>query len=320
MQAKRGAHRFGSAPCARAVVPLNGNDNPVYTSATIRAAIAVDTHPNIHIHQIFYNEATRAQVDPGFIPLDNTANPRPDWYEFWVMLDFLRNNALEPGHWYGFVSPNFHVKTTFRSPFVKSVIAGLPDRVDALVVPTFFDQTALFLNQFEQGETLHKGLIPASEAFLRPLGYNLARLVSHSSNSTYSNFVIGRPSYWQQWKELAEKFFAYCEAPGSPLGTQLTTYRDGDAETSPMKVFIQERLASVILAFGGLVSAGIDLGDKAVIVDYEWRSKPRLRRLQAMDHLKQAYCLTPDPIFLQAFARLRDGIGSLPKPPQQTAT
>jgi hypothetical protein len=25
------------------------------------------------IHQIFYDERTRAQLDPGFLPLDNTA-------------------------------------------------------------------------------------------------------------------------------------------------------------------------------------------------------------------------------------------------------
>ena len=43
----------------------------------------------IHIHQIYYNEQTRAQLDPGYIPLDNTDNPRPEWYEFWVIKQFF---------------------------------------------------------------------------------------------------------------------------------------------------------------------------------------------------------------------------------------
>jgi len=279
----------------------------------------LEMHPNIHIHQIFYNDETRAALDPGFIALDNTANERPDWYEFWVILSFLRTNRLEPGHWYGFISPSFGRKTMMSADYVTKVVAGLDDSVDALVLPTFFDQIALFVNQFEVGETVHTGLIAASEAFLRPLGYNLAQLVSHSSNSAYSNYVIAKPAYWRKWQNLAERFFAYCEAPGSPLGSKLTTYQDAHANTTPMKVFIQERLSSVILFFEGFACAGIDLGDKAQILDDHWRTKPRLRRLQVLDHLKQAYCASREPIYLQAFSKLRESIWSLPGPPRQRA-
>ena len=37
---------------------------------------------NIKIFQIFYNEATKNSNDPGFLPLDNMENPRPDWREY----------------------------------------------------------------------------------------------------------------------------------------------------------------------------------------------------------------------------------------------
>ena len=50
-----------------------------------------------YIYQIYYDEASRAALDPGFLPLDNTANLRPDWYEFHVIKKFLENNHLEPG-------------------------------------------------------------------------------------------------------------------------------------------------------------------------------------------------------------------------------
>ena len=48
----------------------------------------------IFVYQIYYNEATFSQVMPGFIPLDNRENLRPDLYEFYVMLNYLRNNKL----------------------------------------------------------------------------------------------------------------------------------------------------------------------------------------------------------------------------------
>ena len=69
----------------------------------------------IHIHQIYYNEKTAAQLDPGFIALDNTSNERPDWFELWPILNFLRNTPLQDGHWYGFLSPGFFSKTALRA-------------------------------------------------------------------------------------------------------------------------------------------------------------------------------------------------------------
>ena len=32
----------------------------------------------VHLYQIAYSEASRAQVQPGYALLDNLANPRPD--------------------------------------------------------------------------------------------------------------------------------------------------------------------------------------------------------------------------------------------------
>ena len=37
----------------------------------------------IYAYQIYYSEQTRDALDPGFLPLDNLANPRPDWREYW---------------------------------------------------------------------------------------------------------------------------------------------------------------------------------------------------------------------------------------------
>jgi hypothetical protein len=46
------------------------------------------------IYQIYYNIETQKKILPGFIPLDNTKNLRPDWFEFWVILNFLRKRTV----------------------------------------------------------------------------------------------------------------------------------------------------------------------------------------------------------------------------------
>jgi len=50
--------------------------------------------PRTHIFQIYYSNATREALDPGFVPLDNIRNERPDWREYWPIRRHLLNNSL----------------------------------------------------------------------------------------------------------------------------------------------------------------------------------------------------------------------------------
>lgn len=77
---------------------------------------------SLNIYQIFYDSETRNKILPGFIPLDNTSNLRPDWFEFLVILNFLNTNELKDDDWYGFLSPKFFEKTGINSDFVINII------------------------------------------------------------------------------------------------------------------------------------------------------------------------------------------------------
>ncbi|MGH6690087.1 MAG: hypothetical protein ACREF4_05335 [Gammaproteobacteria bacterium] len=48
----------------------------------------------IRAFQIFYNEETRAALDPDFEPLDNSRHQRRDWYEYWPIREFLLTKQL----------------------------------------------------------------------------------------------------------------------------------------------------------------------------------------------------------------------------------
>ena len=69
-----------------------------------------------NIFQIYYDDDSYDKLEMGFIPLDNS-DGRPDWYEFWAILNYLKNNKLEDGEWYGFLSPRFSEKTGFNSRY-----------------------------------------------------------------------------------------------------------------------------------------------------------------------------------------------------------
>ena len=196
---------------------------------------------NILIYQIFYDDASRAKLDPQFIGLDNCANQRPDWFEFWPIRNFLLNNELEENSWYGFLSPNFSTKTGFSADFVKKIIFDFNDKSDVALFTHSWDQLAYFLNPFEHGESWHPGLMQESQKFIDfiGLGVDLKTLVTFNAISIYSNYIIAKPSFWKKWLTLANQFFDYAESDLSDLGKLTTSYGYQDNQVS-MKTFIQE--------------------------------------------------------------------------------
>src|SRR6478752_9593069 len=171
------------------------------------------------IRQIFYDEATRRQLDPGFVPLDNTANLRPDWFELSVIRDFLLRASLQEDTWYGFLSPKFRHKTGLGSAEVNAFLRGCDASADVALFSTGWDQISFFLNPFEQGEFWHPGMADLSQEFLAHCGVDLdvRRYVSHTGNTVYSNFVVARPAFWRDWLVLANKLFDLAEGGSTDL-------------------------------------------------------------------------------------------------------
>ena len=269
----------------------------------------------INIQQIFYDSASQAMLDGGFNPLDNSANPRPDWYEFYPILNYLRQNALEENTWYGFLSPKFGMKTGLTSQIVRDVLTAHDAHADVALFSTAWDQIAFFENQFEQGEFWHPGISRAAQDFFDAINepIQLNQLVTHSLTSVFSNFVIAKASYWRAWHALAEQLWEYTEAatPNSSI-IALTNYAT-ETKHTPMKVFVQERLAPVVLSKNQFRTITLDISANAPIWDRMFAPHPTTRRsLQACDLLKQKYTQTGDRTFLEAFRKLRQTIPLVP--------
>ncbi|RKP45609.1 hypothetical protein [Trinickia fusca] len=202
----------------------------------------------IEIHQIYYSEDTRAQVDPGFIPLDNCGQ-RPDWREYWPIRKFLLSNTLDENTRYGFFSPKFHGKTKLDSAATKAFIDSAPRDADVIAFSPFFDQGAVHLNVFEQAATNHPGIWSIFESVLSLLapGVDPHTVLMDSRHSIFCNYFVATPAFWRRWLEKCEVLFAIAEANNSALAAQLNgpiTYGHGFV---PAKVFIIERMVSLLL-------------------------------------------------------------------------
>lgn len=206
----------------------------------------------LHIHQIYYDAASHAMLDPGFIPLDNSTDTRPDWYEFWAIRKYLLTHELQEDHWYGFLSPKFAAKTGLTSQHVFRFLEQIDSQgADVGLVLCHFNEIALYWNCFEQGDRIHPGLTEATEQWLSESGINpnIRNIVNHTNNFTYCNYVIAKEKYWKDWLKLADALLTTTDKKTSILTTRLNaqTRHAGKDRSVPMKVFVQERFPSIIL-------------------------------------------------------------------------
>lgn len=263
------------------------------------------------IYQIFYDQESRKNLDAGFIPLDNTINERPDWYEFWVIRNYLLQNKLEEDRWYGFLSPSFLMKTGVRSKDVHDLLTEVDGRCDVILISYGWDQISYFLNCFEQGEFWHPGLVHSCESFFQASGieFEMNNYVGSTQNTVFSNFVFGKRNYWEKWLSLANSLFSYFEfrdVPSSKQTSALTTTYGSGERLAPMKAFIQERLAPVVLASEKFRVLAADVSANLPVFDRLFLDNSRTRHLlHTCDIMKQQYCSSRDARYLEMYWKIR---------------
>lgn len=270
----------------------------------------MNTQDCAHIHGfvIGYSPDTYASVQPPFEPLDNRANPRPDWQEYWPIRQHLLNTPLVDEHYYGFLSPRFSEKIGLSPSQIVEYIAGLPADTDVVLFCPQPDMGAFFLNVFDQNELFDPGFKEAAQSFCNfaELGVDLPQLVMDARNTVFSNYFFAKPAFWRRWMAVCEVLFNTCE--NLPHIAKLhgwldaTTYRDGIQR----KVFLLERIASLLL-----------------VTDKHWRvqahnpflfaySASRLNQFPdkaiLADALKIAYSETRNPLYLQQFSNVIESV------------
>jgi len=217
----------------------------------------MDCKQTIELYQIFYNDETRAAVRPELIPLDNCEGPH-GWFEFWPILNFLRENELSENVWYGFFSPKFPEKARVSLEEVFSLVSKNPCAEVALVSYRW-KLLATQLNPWLSGERNHPGLLRCSERFLSSIGHrlDLETTVCDFTTSSFSNYVIAKKAYWVAWKEIAEEYLRYVESGGASLAdNHMTPYKE--SSDTPLRAFVQERFLSVVLLSNEFRTVHID--------------------------------------------------------------
>ncbi len=206
--------------------------------------------PQALVYQILNHYTPRQALDPGFRVLDNSANERPDWYEYWPIRNFLLSESLDEDAFYGFLSPKFRLKTNLDASQVEALVRDADPSIDVILLTPSIHNSAYFLNVFAHGEARHPGLLDVAQQVLQRLGRDsdLTRLVTDSRTEVFSNYFLARPRFWRAWLNVTEAIFAIAEDPADELGARLCAPAPYRARaTAPMKIFVMERIATWIL-------------------------------------------------------------------------
>ena len=254
--------------------------------------------------QICYSEETLQNVPAGFEILDNTLNERPDWREMWPIRNFLLNNVLEDGVFYGFFSPRFEYKTRLNHEKMSEFVIEHGPHHDVLIFSPFWDLNSLFKNSFEQGEFFNPGLMPCAKKFveLARLNLDLDQWVGHSENTVFSNFFLAKKPFWDKWLQLSNLLIKLSESGNAEFDKLLNATTLYKGMQIPQKIFLQERLVNLVLAQSDLSAKSWGMFDlpSSVTPLNEYRSQAMMSNAS-----KLSYVMTQDPHYLEAFHALK---------------
>lgn len=260
------------------------------------------------IYQICYSPETMANVPEGFLVLDNLANERPDWREYWAIRQFLLNNYLSEDTLYGFFSPKFHSKTTLDHSKIQAFLASNYKDQDVVSFSPFWDLMSIFKNVFEQGDFFHPGLSETCQMFAdrHAASLDLKDAITHSGNTIFCNYFLATKTFWMQWLKLGELLFSASELQHGELSEKLNADTSYGVQRVPMKVFVQERLATIcLLANKGtkcLNFSPFEIGASTTPFNHFYHEAV------ISDSLKRAYIQTKDRSYLNEFSMLREKI------------
>lgn len=255
------------------------------------------------IYQIYWNESTKQTNDQGFKQLDNLSNERPDWSEYWPIRNYLNTSRLQDDVYYGFFSPKFQQKTGLRSQEVYEFLSE--SNSDVVTFSPFMDQSAFAINLFEQAAANHQSIYPTLKAAVNYLfpDVDIDQLVMTSRTSIFCNYFAARKDFWIRWLHECEKIFLLCESADHSLAHQLNSSVNHAGGQNPAKVFLIERVASLILS----------LSDRWTIKTFDPLRLPfatsrvagHRDELITLDALKQTYLVHRNPDILQLFYKTR---------------
>jgi hypothetical protein len=168
---------------------------------------------NTKIFQIYYKPEQKAELDPDFIPYDNTENPKPKLREWYVWDKEYEKLSKEDIEYWGFLSPKFKHKTNLIGQQAHEFINANPNYDVYLFNPCIANE-AIFINSWEQGDIHHPNISLIGNTFLKKIGHqnpNVREAMTDRATSSLANYIIGSKYFWDKFMTFSRQIFTEAE-------------------------------------------------------------------------------------------------------------
>jgi len=262
---------------------------------------------NINLYHIGYSIESMETLQPGFKFLDNLKNERPDWFESWAIKKFIENNLMDENSYYGFFSPRFLLKTGRTSSELKNFIYNDNGSADAYFICPQSEVGSFFINPVYGMDFSDPGALDTTQKIIDKIGYdlNISLQLIDSSQLSYSNYVIGKASYWKKWLEIVNIVYYYAETDSDPILKKALNHPTQYNNGVQRKVFLIECIPSILFNHLNLNVKSIPINhDKAGRgVMYEY-----LEQANKCDLLKKLFKSTNDFDHILEFQKISESV------------
>ena len=241
---------------------------------------------NIKIFQIYFKPEQIVELDPAFIPLDNTANITPELREWATWNQTLLAHSFDEDDLIGFVSWKFKEKTNLSGQQFISFINDNPGADLYFVNPCLVNE-ALFANSWEQGDIHHPNISAIGNSFLTKIGYedvDVKGMVLDRNCTMFANYIVGTKTFWDKFMEFSRKLVT--EAEKDPVfkqqvfGEGMSNYAHDT--TLPNFTFLIERLIPTFIDLERISALAYQYTPETILEKYQ----PYLGELRALSNLK----------------------------------
>lgn len=172
---------------------------------------------NMKVYQIYYKPEQLPALEKGFVPLDNTTNPHPQFQE-WYLWDQQYQQCCDEGlDYWGFVSWKFRDKSNLSSEQFLDWVTANPGYDVYLLNPAIANE-AVFANGWEQGDMWHPGLSDIANDFLTHAGYkdpDVRSILLDRRRMGFATYFVANRKFWDGYIDLSRKIFGLAETdPG----------------------------------------------------------------------------------------------------------
>lgn len=264
---------------------------------------------DIRCYQIYYRLEQKEYLENGMIPYDNTANPYPEWCEYWIFRDLWKQRDRYFGEKTGFFSWKYKEKINLSYNQIENFVKTHYDADCCIFSPAVF-QVAFYKNVWQQGEVWHPGITAMAQEILDSVGYriDLQNTVDHHLSSAFCNFWVASIKFWEKYIEFMEPIYNFIEEQKNNSNSKFWQKKFGSAggngfiQELPVIPYLVERFFSVF----------VKLNRNFKIVAWEYPLNDLLNRANETAYLiplanwaKLAYERTGNDYYLRLFNNIQ---------------